>query len=157
MGKFILLACFFSYTTVSLAESAGVVCSNVDPSGRKSQLVTLQIFQAQNQTYTAHLNIVSWDAKPVASETITDLSCYFSTNKFPVVRCHHRSTDSYALSVESISTTSMELLYLPNQPQRGTEVTIRTISASMDVTRDNVTIPYGYGEIMFHPGECSRL
>jgi hypothetical protein len=156
MRKYALLMCLLP--ALSIAKPESVICNHRLPTGIKAEYVTLKILPMPNQTYTAHLDIRSWDNKPVASETITDLACYFSTQIFPVVRCHHRSTESYALSISSVSTTSIGHILDPSGslPQV-IDVVKNEFSATMDAPRDNYEhIPYGYGEILFSPDECTR-
>lgn len=88
---------------------------------------------------------------------LSDLDCYFGQGEFyiPPVRCHHRSTDDFALSLDLVTTTRLEvpLFSRPN----GIQFVDTQVSLSMDLPNDNTSIPYGYGEIEFYPVECTLL
>lgn len=155
MGKARLIMCLLLASSASLSSPKQIECKNRFPMGRDPKTVIFKLSRQADQTYTAELEILTWDDKPFAHETLTNLECDFSDNSSPVTRCNFKSSHYFAFVLEVIRTVKRELRYGPaDELIGGVDVETTEVSLTLDAVRDGMRIPYGYGDILFMPDEC---
>lgn len=145
----------FLFSSLLMATPSTFNCKHRFPSGIKAWTVDFGLTLQDDKSFTAAINILDEQDRLVAQEVIVDLLCSFSSTETMVSRCHYQNTNSFALATDLITTISREFFFGANEEIiGGTDVQKKEISLTMDVVKNGVYIPYGYGDIIFNPKEC---